>query len=57
MLTPDVRKGRWPDPADARDMRADAKPGNSTTVVLKDALFDRPVTTDLQPAQPAEAMS
>lgn len=29
------------------DMRPDAKPGNSTTVVLKDALFDRPVDDEI----------
>jgi outer membrane lipoprotein-sorting protein len=29
------------------DMRPDAKPGNSTTVVLKDAVFDRPVDEEI----------
>jgi outer membrane lipoprotein-sorting protein len=29
------------------DMRPDAKPGNSTTVVLKDAVFDRPVDDEI----------
>lgn len=29
------------------DMRPDAKPGNSTTIVLKDALFDRPVDDEV----------
>jgi outer membrane lipoprotein-sorting protein len=29
------------------EMRPDAKPGNSTTVVLKDAVFDRPVDDEI----------
>lgn len=29
------------------DMRPDAKPGNSTTVVLKDAVFDRPIDAEV----------
>ena len=29
------------------DMRPDAKPGNSTTVVLKDAVFDRPLDDEI----------
>jgi hypothetical protein len=29
------------------DMRPDAKPGNSTTVVLKQAVFDRPVDDEI----------
>jgi hypothetical protein len=29
------------------DMRPDAKPGNSTTVVLKEAVFDRPVDDEI----------